>query len=107
MNDIVLLDLASKNRTIFTSAYYQHDKGLKIRLLNVPDFHTLLLQIELCNVGDKKIKYTLPYLGEDVEIPEDLLTSGRNILIYLYVKGEDWGKTIFEVVLNVTRRPSR
>ena len=107
MDNIVLIDLDTPNRTIFASAYYQYDRGLKVRLQNVPDCRDYSLQIEFCNTGDKVIKYYFPNSGDGVEIPEPLLLDGRKVGIYVFAKGSDWGKTIQEVILNVTRRPSR
>ena len=107
MNDIVEIDLDAKSRSIFASAYYQFDRGLKIRLLNVPDCRDYSLHVEMCNVGDKVIKSDVLYNGNDVEIPEALLRDGREIMIYIFVKGEGWGKTALEITLSILRRPSR
>ena len=88
------------------SLFYQYDRGLKVRLINVPEVRDYSIDIEMCNAGDAVIKHTVQYSGEDVEIPEDLLLNGRNVQIYLFIRGNGWGKTILEVDMIVSRRPS-
>ena len=105
MNNIVEIDTATSKREIKTTVYYQYDKGLKVRLLNVPDQRDYQLKVEMCNRGDTEIKYTFPYSGGDIEIPHDLLTCGRDVQLFVFAKGEDWGKTVLDIVLSIVRRP--
>lgn len=107
MDSVIYIDMATERRSIKKSAYYQYDKGLKVRLINVPDCSDYSLQIEMCNAGDSVIKYCFPYSGNDTEIPKELLLNGRNIQIYIFAKGSDWGKTILDIALSIIRRPSR
>ena len=51
--------------------------------------------------------HVAPYSGEAVEIPADLLLDGRNLKIYIFAVGEDWGKTVLTVDMIVSRRPGR
>lgn len=105
--NIVEIDLSTNERTLSIFANYQYDRGIKARLTNVPDLQDCSLILEMCNSGDKIIKHTVTYSGEDVLIPENLLSDGKDILIYLFVKGDNWGKTVLEVTLRINRRPSR
>ena len=106
-SNIIEIDLRIEKREILVSTCYQYDQGLLIRLVNVPEHNDYDLRLEMCNSGDAVIKHVVPYSGEDVEIPEDLLTNGRTIQIYVFALGEDWGRTILIVDLNVSLRPSR
>lgn len=106
-DNIVVIDTAAAKRSITVTVHYQYDTGLKVRLLNIPVISGCTFYLEMCNAGDQEIKYEFPYTGQDTEIPEDLLLNKRDTHIYIYVKGENWGKTVFEIVLKVTRRPSR
>lgn len=83
-NNIIEVDMSTKKREIHTSAYYQYDRGLMIRLINVPECNDFSLSIEMCNDGDGAVKHTIAYSGEDVEIPADLLLNGRKVRIFIF-----------------------
>ena len=83
--DIITIDLQTNRTTILIKACCQYDEGLKIRLANVPEHNDFIFKVEMCNAGDPVIKYTIDYSGQDIEIPEDLLTDGRNIQVFLVV----------------------
>ena len=70
------MDLESEHTKSIKAVYYQHDFGVKVRLVNT---HDLPLLIEFANVGDSKIKHDEQYSCDDVEIPEDILVDGRNV----------------------------
>lgn len=48
-DNVILIDTATAKRSIIATAYFQFDKGLKIRLLNVPDNRDYQIKIEMCN----------------------------------------------------------
>lgn len=104
MDNIVIVDTASSARTI--SAHFQYDRGLKLRFLNIPDSQECRFEIELCNVGDSAITHTIPFSGDDVTIPTELLSDGRDIQLFIFARGENWGKTVFDIILRIIRRPS-
>ena len=104
--NIIEIDMSTDKREILISAFYQYDRGLKVRLINVPEIRDYSIRIEMCNSGDTVIDHYVTYSGEDVEIPEELLLDGRNVQIFLFAKGEDWGKTFLEVDVRICRRPS-
>lgn len=106
-NNIIEVDMSTKKREIHTSAYYQYDRGLMIRLINVPECNDFSLSIEMCNDGDGAVKHTIAYSGEDVEIPADLLLNGRKVRIFIFAIGEGRGRTILTIDAMITLRPSR
>ena len=105
--NIIEVDLSTVKSDVFITAFYQYDRGLKLRLVNVPENDDLSLWVDMCNSGDAVIKHDVLYSGEDVEIPRDLLQDGRNVQLWLYVKGPDYGKTILKIEVKITLRPSR
>lgn len=106
-SNIIKVDMSTDKRELRISAFYQYDQGLLIQLINVPEDRDYDLRLEMCNAGDKVIKHVAPYSGEAVEVPADLLLDGRNIQIFVFAVGDDWGKTILTVDMNVSRRPGR
>lgn len=106
-SNIIEIDMSTETSFLHKSAYYQYDEGLMVRLTNVPELEDCTLKVEMCNAGDKVIKHDCAYSGGDVEIPADLLQEGRNVQIYLFIVGSNWGKTILTIDLHVSRRPSR
>lgn len=106
-DNVILIDTATAKRSIIATAYFQFDKGLKIRLLNVPDNRDYQIKIEMCNAGATEITHTILYSGADVEIPRELLMDGRDVKIFLFVYGDNWGRTSLDVLLRIVRRPSR
>lgn len=104
MTNVVIVDLESEHTKITKAAFYQHDFGVKVRLVNT---HDLPLRIEFCNYGDKKIKHNEMYTGADVSIPEDILKDGRDVQIFVALKEPDFYKTLLEIDLRVIRRPTR
>lgn len=106
MDNISEIDTATDERSIFKTAFFQYDRGLKVRLLNVPVDRDYRLNLEMCNSGDSEIKHIAPYTGDDIEIEQDLLTDGRNVQLYLFAVGDNWGKTVLDVMLRINRRPS-
>lgn len=106
MNNIIEIDFATDSRSIRKSAYFQYDRGLKVRLINVPENRDYQILIEMCNAGDQVINHSFLFTGEDTEIPQELLTDGRDVQIYLFIKGDNWGKTVLDIALRIIRRPS-
>lgn len=104
MNDLVIVDLASEHTKSIKAVYYQHDFGVKVRLVNT---HDLPLLIEFCNYGDKKIQHETMFTGADVAIPEDILMDGRDVWLFVSLKEVNYFKTMKEVIVRVIRRPSR
>lgn len=106
-SNIIEIDMSTGRRELRISAYYQYDQGLAVRLVNIPELDDCTLRLEMCNAGDKVIKQVAPYSGNNVEIPADLLLDGRDVQIYVFAVGADWGKTILSIDLSVTLRPGR
>lgn len=106
-SNVIEIDLNTERRELRLSAYYQYDQGLLVQLINVPENRDYDLRLEMCNAGDKVIEHVAPYSENGVEVPADLLLDGRNVQIFVFAVGEDWGKTILTVDMNVSRRPGR
>ena len=106
-NNIIEVDMSTGKREIHTSAYYQFDRGLMVRLINVPEHNDFSLIFEMCNDGDGAVKHSIVYSGEDVEIPADLLLNGRKVRIFIFAIGEGWGRTILTIDITIILRPSR
>lgn len=104
MNNLVTVDLESEHTKSIKAVYYQHDFGVKVRLINT---HDLSLLIEFCNYGDKKIQHETMFTGADVSIPEDILKDGRDVWLFVSVKTPDYVRTLKEVIVRVIRRPWR
>ena len=91
MNNLVTVDLESEHTKSIKAVYFQHDFGVKVRLVNT---HDLPLLIEFCNYGDRKMKHEVMFTGADVEIPEDILMDGRDVWIFVSVSEPDFIKTL-------------
>ena len=106
ISNIIAVDMETATSKIIVSAIYQYDRGLKLRLLNAPESDEFTLWVEMCNSGDAVINNTVQYTGDDVELPEELLLNGRDVEIYLFIKGDGWGKTIMMINVRIDLRPS-
>ena len=108
MNNIIEVDLNTDKQQIRIKTPYQFDNGLMLRLKNVPDHPDgSQLLVEMCNFGDERIRYDFPYSGDDIEIPADLLTDGRDLQFFVSVKAAHYFSTLFEINVRTTKRPSR
>lgn len=106
-SNIIEVDMSTADREVNISAFYQYDQGMKLRLTNAPESDEFTLWVEMCNSGDAVIKNTVQYTGENVEIPEELLLNGRGVEFYVFIKGDNWGKTILQINLRIDLRPAR
>lgn len=86
---------------------YQYDRGVQIKIDDIPHEDGLLFQLEAANDGDK-VAAMLEEIEPDLWLlNDDLIKSDRNIELYLYVKGPGWGKTVRIWDIYVSDRPNR
>ena len=86
---------------------YQYDRGRQIKIDDIPHEDGLIFQLEAANEGDETA-IILEEIGPDLWLlNDDLLKDGRGITLYLFVKGDGWGRTIRIYDLDVTDRPNR
>lgn len=107
LDNIIEVDLDSIKTHSISMILYQYDRGLMLRLLNVPQSDEYSIEVEMCNALDKAVEHTFTYCGDDIEIPDDLLQRGRDLKVYLFAKGDNWGKTLLSIDVIISRRPSR
>lgn len=84
---------------------YQYDEKqiLIITGLDLPEYYT----VDFCNEGDEE---TIPMVGtaEGVQIPDDVMKSGKNVKAYIVLTGEDEDvQTRYEITIPVNVRPKR
>ena len=88
---------------VVAKGLYQYDYGQKLQIAGItlpPNF-----EVHFCNDGDFS---TIPMIGTDymVDIPDQFLTTGKDIIAYIYHhEGEDDGETIEVVRMPVVKRP--
>lgn len=85
---------------------YQYDvkQILVINGLDLPEYY----EVDFCNKGDA-LTITMVGTANGVEIPDELLQTGKPIKAYIVIQGEDEGavETRFEATLPVNTRPAR
>lgn len=85
---------------------YQYDvkQTLVIKGLDLPEYY----EVDFCNEGDAQT-ITMVGTGDGVQIPDDLLLTGKNVKAYIILAGvdEDAVQTRYEITLPVRSRPAR
>ena len=64
-------------------------------------------QIDFADDPERGTAVTVPLESNCVEIPRELILSGKDIYAYLYVKCEDYGRTIHTFRIPNRLRPTR
>ena len=84
---------------------YQYDRGVQIKIDDIPHEDGLTYRLDAANEGDETA-IILEEIGPDLwQLDDDLIKNGRNIELYLFVKGAGWGRTIRIWDIFVTDRP--
>lgn len=85
---------------------YQYDEKqvLVISGIELPDYY----EVDFCNEGDSET-ITIVAEGDEVQIPDDFLLTGKRIKAYIVVFGTDTGavETRYEITIPVNKRPER
>lgn len=86
------------------SCYYEHDSGLLLQLTDVDIDEAERIQIHAAlSVEEKAVN--LEMVGEYLfKVDDALLSSGKNVLIYVVVIGPNYLVTTQEAVLNLRGR---
>lgn len=85
---------------------YQWDRGVQIKIDDIPHEDGLIWRLDAANEGDKSA-IILEEIGPDLwQLDDGLIKNGRNIELYLFVKGPGWGRTIRIWNIHVTDRPN-
>ena len=64
-------------------------------------------QIDFADDPETGTAVTVPLESNSVEIPRELILSGKDIYAYLYVKGDGYGRTIHTFKIPNRLRPTR
>lgn len=86
-----------------TDSRSQYDYGQVLKIggrIELPQ----TFEAHFCNVGDKKTKLVV---GQDnvVEIPDEYIEDGRNILCYIFLHdGESDGRTMYTIEIPIEKR---
>lgn len=102
MSNIVIATFKNNLRKIETPPLWQYDYGqiLRIEGLELPQ----AFEIHFANAGDKEAKKKI-VTNNEVEIYDEYLTSGENIIAYFfYHTGENDGETEYVINIPVKRR---
>ena len=65
------------------------------------------VEIDFSNERECGGSITIPLESNRVEIPHDLILTGRDVYAFLYLIGDDYGRTFFEIQIPVKLRPTR
>jgi len=85
--------------------YYQYDAKQVLRFagITLPDVY----RVDFCNVGDSRTKPMVGTAEDGVEVPDEYLRTGKNVMAYLVVSsGDDDVETRYEITIPVTGRPT-
>ena len=84
---------------------YQYDRGRQIKIDDIPHSDGITYCLDAANKGDENA-VKLEEIGPDLWLlNDDLLKDGRGITLYLFVKGDGWGRTIRIWDFDVIDRP--
>ena len=100
------VEIGGDRRITLDPISYQYDvqQILMITGDGVPDYYTA----EFCNDGDTTVMPMVGTAEGGVAIPNSLLRTGRNVIVYLVITGEGTAvETRYEITIPVNARPLR
>ena len=86
---------------------FQCDTNVFVRVEGVEWTPGLKYVLEACNDGDNVVRSCEEVEPGLYKLDNDLLISGRELELYLYIEGSAWGRTIQIWKLLVKDRPMR
>jgi hypothetical protein len=91
--------------TVASTPLYQYDYGqvLKVEGLELPNAYS----VDFCNEGSDT---SITQIGnaDGVQIPDSLLTTGKNVIAYIFLHNEETdGETEYRITIFVYDRPDR
>lgn len=94
----------AKNQTVRLVHCMQYDTGICVKFCPPVPFPC---QLDAGCEGDSPIGHCEEISPGLFRIDDSFLADGRNIILYLYLTGENYGRTIQKLIIPVIRRPKR
>lgn len=63
--------------------------------------------IDFADNAETGTSITVPLISDRAEIPKDLIDTGKDLFAFLYVRGEDFGRTVQIIKIPNKVRPAR
>jgi hypothetical protein len=95
----------SRGKTYVTASRYMEDYGqvLKIEGMDLPSVY----QVDFSNNLLRGTSMTVLGNADGVAIPDEYISTGRDVYAFLYLTGDMWGRTIATIRIPNKTRPKR
>ena len=93
-----------KNQTLRLPKCMQYDTGICVKF---EDPFPFPCQLDAGCEGDSPIGHCEEIEPGLFRIDDSLVADGRNVVLYLYLTGENYGRTLQKLITPVERRPKR
>ena len=95
----------SRGKTYVTASRYMEDYGqiLKIEGIDLPSVY----QVDFSNNLMRGTSMTVLGNADGVAIPDEYISTGRDVYAFLYLTGDMWGRTIATIRIPNKTRPKR
>ena len=95
----------SHGKTYVTASRYMEDYGqvLKIEGIDLPSVY----QVDFSNNLMRGTSMTVLGNADGVAIPDEYISTGRDVYAFLYLTGDSWGRTIATIRIPNKTRPTR
>ena len=106
MNNVVIASFEEGKKTTITASKYQYDHGQILLFvgLDLPATY----EVDFSNFVSGGDSMTMLGDDEGVDIPDELLATGRDIYAFVYLhEGEDDGETVYVTRIPVIKRPQK
>jgi regulator of protease activity HflC (stomatin/prohibitin superfamily) len=103
-SNIIIANLA-RGKTYVTASRYMEDYGqvLKIEGIDLPSVY----QVDFSNSLLRGTSKTVHGNADGVAIPDEYISTGRDVYAFLYITGDMWGRTIATIRIPNKTRPKR
>ena len=105
MFDNIITANLSHGKTYVTASRYMEDYGqvLKIEGIDLPSVY----QVDFSNNLMRGTSMTVLGNADGVAIPDEYISTGRDVYAFLYLTGDSWGRTIATIRIPNKTRPTR
>lgn len=105
MFDNIITANLSRGKTYVTASRYMEDYGqvLKIEGIDLPSVY----QVDFSNNLMRGTSMTVLGNADGVAIPDQYISTGRDVYAFLYLTGDSWGRTIATIRIPNKTRPKR
>ena len=105
MFDNIITANLSHGKTYVTASRYMEDYGqiLKIEGMDLPSVY----QVDFSNNLLRGTSMTVLGNADGVAIPDEYISTGRDVYAFLYLTGDMWGRTIATIRIPNKTRPKR